>query len=121
MVPFESSKEQSKGLAHGIHTAVNTHTVTFLQTSTVYLQNSHHRSDVPHVDKCDVRKLTAPFCCNTDAVNCRQDDVTQALPAIEAGVGRFPNAVQTFDSIRFCEDVLERYLQHEINKYNLRT
>ena len=79
---------------------------------TVNLQATHAGGYAPDMTETDVGKLAAPDSHGAAAEAQRQQFVPTTLPALEAGIGQCPHAVDTVDPIRFSNDVIKEYLQN---------
>ena len=100
-------KTSTNRFADRLNTTVTTHGVDFSADGAVDLKGLQERCNNPDVVECNDGKLTSPFHGNTDSIKCGQDLVTKTLPAGEAIVGTFPDAVDAVGAIRFSEDVVK--------------
>ncbi len=55
----------------------------------------------------NVGEFTSPLSGDTKTIEGGQKDVEKSLPAFETFVGQSPDAVQTVDTVRFSDDVIE--------------
>ena len=101
------NEKSSTRFTNWCDTTVTTHGVDFSEDSAVDLKNLQEWRNNPNMVKCDGCKFTPPFHGDTDSVKCGQDLVAKTLPAGEAIVGTFPDAVDAVGAIRFSEDVVE--------------
>ena len=53
----------------------------------------------------NISEFTAPFRSYTDPTEKRCDLVAKALPEVKAGVGEFPDTVNTVGAFRFCDHI----------------
>ena len=100
-------EKSSTRFTHWIYATVATHGVDFSADGAVDLKGLQEWCNNPDVVEGDDGKFTSPFHGNTDSVKCGQELVAKTLPAGEAIVGTFPDAVDTVCAIRFSEDVVE--------------
>ena len=97
---FELVKDQSDRRANWIKTASNARVAQLLHATTVDIEPFKARCDTPDMDKGDVGKFTAPLSCDTHAATRGHDEVADFLPEVKAGVGEFPDTVDTVGTIR---------------------
>jgi len=100
-------EQSSTRFTNGLETTATTHGVDFSADGAVDLKSLQEWCNNPDVVESDYCKLTSPFHGNTDSVKCGQELVAKTLPASEAIVGTFPDAVDTVGAIRFSKDVVE--------------
>lgn len=80
---------------------------------TVYLADSQRRRDVPDVIEGNTGKFATPFSRNTYSTEESRNFVAKSEPTIEAGIGQFPDTVDTANSLGFCQHILELDLELE--------
>ena len=100
-------KQTTTRFTNWIYATIATHGVHLSTNVTVNLKNLQERRDKPNVVECNDGKFTSPFHGDTDSIKCGQDLVAKTLPAGEAIVGTFPDAVDAVCAIRFSEDVVK--------------
>lgn len=89
------------------HAAVDAHSIETLANPAVDLEPLEAWSDVPDVVEGDVGKLTAPLCGDAATEAQGQQFVAEVFPEVKAGVGQFPDAVNTVGTVRLTENVVE--------------
>ena len=104
---FEGTETDGTGFAQWVAETMDKDSVELLAGSAVQIQDLVARGDVPNVGKSNVCKLTSPAHGNADTAQGRAYNVTQVLPEIETFVTEVPDTVNTADSFRLCESILE--------------
>lgn len=89
------------------HAAVDAHSIETLANPAVDLKPLEAWSNVPDVVEGDVGKLTAPLCGDAATETQGQKFVAEVFPEVKAGVGQFPDAVNTVGTVRLAENVVE--------------
>ena len=83
----------------------------FLQASAVDVDHLEAWREEPDVVEGDERKLTPPLSGYTDTTEDSGQLVAETFPEVEAGVGEFPDTVDTVGSIRLCQYILKPALK----------
>lgn len=76
--------------------------------ATVNLKYLQERRNIPHVVEGDVGKLATPLSSNTATATKGQKFVAEVFPAFKAGIGQFPNAVETMSAIWFSNHFVKK-------------
>jgi len=80
-------EELTAAFAAWVETAVDAHSVEFLQTATVEFQDLETWGHVPDVNEGNLGKLAAPLSGDADSTAEGGDHVAEVLPAVETFVG----------------------------------
>ena len=97
---------------------MDAHSVQFLATSAVELEDLEAWGDKPDVPESDVGELTTPLSGDADTAAEGHEHVADIFPAVEAFVGQLPHAVHGVGSFGLGEEILEGDLEFR-RKYNL--
>jgi len=112
---LEGAAAKSEGFHPWIHAAVDAHSVQFLATSAVELEDLEAWGDKPDVPESDVGELTAPLSGDADTAAEGHEHVADIFPAVEAFVGELPHAVHGVGSLGLGEEILESDLKMVID------
>ena len=71
-----------------------------------------HWCDDPDVVEGNICKFTSPFGGNTDTIAKSCKLITDADPHVKAGVGEFPDTVNTVDTLGLSKDIFKLDLKN---------
>lgn len=87
--------------------AVNALGVELLGAATVDIQHLEAWCEEPDVIERNIGKFATPFGCYADSVEESGEFVAKVFPEVEAGVGEFPDTVDTVCTLRFGKHIFK--------------
>ena len=109
---LESHEQSSRGFTARLNAASQTGLEQSLEDGAVNFTVFQHWCDDPDVVEGNICEFTSPFGGNTYTIAESCKLITDADPHVKAGVGEFPDTVNTVDTLGLSKDIFELDLKN---------